>query len=397
MIAARACVIGVVLGTAGCTVADSVTLPDPFVSRDGTRITGAEQWPARRAEIIELFRENVFGRAPVGRPAGMRFETIGGEEPAFGGLATRRQVRIVYGKTGEGDAAIRLTVYLPAGRESSGCFLLILNRKERIISRAESEPTEFWPVEDIVRRGFATAAFHYEDVAADDPKKAFDGGVFAALGQAAGGEARTGDSWGTIAAWAWGASRAIDWLKSDAKLSHVPLAVIGHSRGGKTALWCGAQDERVDLTISNDSGCTGAAISRFKTGETVRQINERFPHWFAVNYRKFNDDIGALPVDQHLLLAAIAPRLVYVASAADDAWSDPKAEFHSCVEAGPVFRLLGRQGLSGDDAFPAAGEARDGGDIGYHLRPGGHDLLREDWSRYMDFAARHWVSLRRGR
>src|SRR5690606_18590422 len=170
---------------------------------------------------------------------------------------------------------------------------------------------------------------------------------------------RPGDAWGTVAAWSWGASRALDALVADERLRGVPLVVVGHSRGGKAALWCGAQDERVALTISNNSGCTGAALACGTTGETVRVINEKFPHWFAQNYHGYADREHALPVDQHALIALMAPRLVYVASASEDANVDPRAEFRACVEAGPVFALHGLAGVGRRrDARARRGAAR---------------------------------------
>lgn len=365
----------------------SPEVPDPLLMADGRRVVTVAAWESlRRPALLEAFRSEIYGRAAVGRPEGQRFEIVGAATPAFDGLAVRRRVRIAYAGPG-GEGGINLTCYYPAAATPKGCLLLIVNRSRRIIDEAETGPAEFWPVRDLVGRGYATAAFHYADVATDRKDGGLDSGVFKIFGP--GSEARPGDAWGAVAAWSWGASRALDWLETDGRLNGVSLVVVGHSRGGKAALWCGAQDGRVALTISNDSGCTGAALARTTTGETVRVINEKFPHWFAQNYHGYADREHALPVDQHELLGLIAPRRVYVASASDDANAGPRAEFRACVEAGPVFALHGLAGV-GDAAMPAPGEARHDGAIGYHLRAGGHDLTREDWRRFMDYADR-WL------
>lgn len=360
---------------------DQLTAPVPALGADARSL---DEWQSRRPGIVELFREHVYGRSPVGRPDSLRFEP-GELAPAFDGQARRRQVRISYRGADDAENGINLACYYPPeGEPIKGVFILIVNRSPRIVTEAETKPSEFWPVADIVARGYATAAFHYSDVAPDKKEDDLQNGVFALYGP----HPRADDAWGAIGAWAWGASRVVDYVETDPLLKGVPVAVAGHSRGGKTALWCGAQDERVVLTISNNSGTTGAAVARVSRGETITRINTVFPHWFALNYRRYNDRPEALPVDQHLLVAALAPRLAYVSSAVEDAHADPAAEFRACVEASPVYELHGHAGVK-PATFPAVGEARHEGRIGYHLRPGGHDLLREDWRRFMDFADRH--------
>lgn len=367
-----------------CSIA--AELPDPLALPDGRRIETAQQWEAgRRAEVLELFRDQVYGRNPVQRPKDLRFEPLEEETAVLDGTAVRRRVKIAYSGRG-GESGFKLTVYYPTNGAIKGCVVLIVNRSPRIIDRAEEDPAEFWPVRDLIARGYATAAFHNGEVAVDRKDDGFKSGVFGVFGPA--GKPRAGDEWGAIGAWAWGASRAIDYLETQPRLKGVAFAVAGHSRGGKTALWCGAQDARVALAISNDSGTTGAALARTSQCETVKKINATFPHWFAVNYHAYDDREAALPVDQHELIGLIAPRLAYVASAREDSIADPKAEFQSCVEAAPVYALYGLKGV-GAAPFPEVGESRHEGAIGYHVRAGGHDLKGEDWARFMDYADVH--------
>lgn len=382
-------IIGALLLSASSAFAatEAPEIPQALVAKDGTKVTTTEAWETvRRPELLELFRENIYGRNAVERPESLMFTSGEKELPAFDGKAVRKRVVISYKGPG-GERSINATLYLPAKAKPKACFILIVNRSRKIIDDAESAPAEFWPVADLISRGYATIAFHYSDVAPDSAKDDFKSGVFKLYDPEK--RPRAGDAWGAIAAWSWGASRVVDFLETEPRLKGVPIAVAGHSRGGKAALWCGAQDARVALSISNDSGTAGAALSRVSRGETVKKINTVFPHWFALNYHAFNDRQNELPVDQHELVALIAPRLVYIASASDDANADPAAEFQSGIEAAPVFALYKKTGIV-PATFPAVGEVRHDGAIGYHLRAGVHDLKRYDWERYMNFADKHF-------
>lgn len=366
--------------------AEELKLPDPLINEGGAKVASVEAWKTqRRGEILELFRKNIYGRMPLGKPETLRFSVYDGASNALGGAAKRKQVRISYSGAG-GTGAINLVLFTP--RKVIGpapCFLLICNRGSENIDPTRESKSEFWPAEEIVARGYAAAAFLNADVAPDQ-KDAWQKGAHKIFDPPSG---RQPDSWGTIAAWAWGASRVMDYLETDKDVDSTRVAVVGHSRGGKTALWAGAEDERFAMVVSNDSGSTGAAIARNKVGEHVRDINRGFPHWFCDNYKKFNDREQDLPVDQHMLLALIAPRSLYVASASEDTWADPKSEFLAAVHASPVYRLFGLKGVE-STRMPLPETPLHSGCIGHHIRTGQHNLTKYDWQRFMDFADLHW-------
>lgn len=384
-------------------------LPDPLVTRDGTRITSAAQWPARRAEILESFATSVYGRTPRERVP-VRVEVREADAVALSGRALRSQVTLRFG--GEpGGPFLDLLFYRPREARTPVPFFLGLNFDgnhtvsrdpgihlarcwidagpgvvdHRATEAARGASASRWPLEAILARGYGVATACYGDLDPDFDD-GFANGVHA-LFRRPGQKGRTPEEWGSIGAWAWGLSRALDHLETLDGVDAKRVAVIGHSRLGKTALWAAAQDERFWLVVSNDSGEGGAALARRMFGETVKDLNARFPHWFSEAFRRFDGDVPALPVDQHMLLALTAPRPLYVASATEDLWADPKGEFLAAAAAEPVYRLLGREGLG--VAEPPPPDTPVGKTIGYHLRTGKHDLTAWDWERYLDFADRH--------
>ena len=390
------------------------TLPNPLECADGTVVRDAEVWrEKRRPELLELFSREVYGRTPVGRPQGMHFEVVNVDRRALEGRATRKEVTIwlAPGRTGP---AIHLLIYQPdAGGGPPWPAFLGLNfygnhtvdhdpgialpdgwtssdapgtENHRATEAARGSDASKWQVEAAIARGYATATIYCGDLCPDRPDGLKEG-VNGWLNKA-GMSDRVPDAWGAIGIWAWGLSRALDYLETDAAIDARRVTVHGHSRLGKAALWAGAQDERFAAVISNESGCGGAALSKRIHGETVSRINTAFPHWFARNFRQYDDKEAALPVDQHELLALIAPRPLYVASAEEDDWAGPRREFLAVKAAEPVYRLLGRTGLGVEDVPVVnhpVGEA-----LRYHVRTGRHDLLAYDWSCYLDFADQ-WV------
>lgn len=384
------------------------TLPDALKAEDGTVIDSVELWESKgRPEILRLFEEHVYGTLPQGDVA-LRTKVRSMKTDALDGKAVRREVTVFFTDDDAGPR-MELLIYTPVGASGPVPAFLGYNFKgnhalendssihlseswmreneeqgfvkNKATEKSRGSEASRWPVARVIERGYGLVTLNYGDIDPDFDD-GFRNGIHALFERGEG--SRAGDAGGSISAWAWGLSRVLDVLERDQLIDAKRVAVIGHSRLGKTALWAGATDPRFAMVISNNSGCGGAALSRRQFGETVKVINTAFPHWFCLNHRQYNDKEASLPVDQHLLLALIAPRPVYVASAEEDRWADPRGEFLSLYHAGPVYELFGKTPLPSHE-MPRVNEPMMR-DVGYHIRTGKHDLTEYDWERYLEFA-----------
>ena len=326
--------------------------------------------PFDREGVLRAFADNVYGNCPIPTPE----SSIAIASSAGSGGTAEGVLNLRWSDAGR---AVRLGFAFPR-KEPTAVFLLI-SHNDKTPSEYLAGPDEFWPHRRIAERGYASVVYHAQDVDPDNYLR-YEEGVRSMYGGV-----RNDTDWGTVAAWAWGASRVLDALGQVPWIDPSRVAVIGHSRGGKTALWAAAQDVRFKMAVSNESGCSGATLSRGAQGETVAQIQKGFPAWFCRRYLRYADDEGELPVDQHELLALIAPRLSYVASASEDAWADPEVEHLALLAAGRF--ILGQGGEPMDPSLvvevdrPAATKT-----VAYHVRTGAHDLTEWDWDRFLDFA-----------
>lgn len=395
------------------TKVGSLPLPAVLLAADGTRISDAATWRTRRRpELLELFAREVYGRTPAGRPAAMHWETTSLDRTALAGRATRKEVTLHFTARPDGPK-LHLLIYQPnTGTAPYPAFLglnyfgnqsvtaepgialssawMRASPEFGIVQNRATEKTRGvhayrWDVATVIARGYATVTAYYGDLCPDHVNGLAES--VGALLHTGTTEQRAPDAWGALGVWAWGLSRALDCLAGDPDIDATRVAVHGHSRLGKAALWAGAQDERFALVISNDSGAGGAALSTRDFGETVAMLNKNFPFWFARNFRAYNDRESALPVDQHELLALVAPRPLYVASAAEDLHADPRGEFLAAHFAEPVYALFGKKGLG--VATPPPVDHPVGDTVAYHVRTGKHDILPYDWAQYLNFADRH--------
>ncbi len=383
-------------------------MPDPLVFLSGERVMSREQWfQKRRPELKALFQHYMYGYPP---PAPEKVEaTLEREDGrAFGGKATLREISLAFGPPD--TPRIHLLLVVPnelkrpapvfVGMNFSGNHTLVQDAQVRIPSgwaydhfpgvkdhrfteEGRGKLLYVWALEDSIDRGYAVATFYNGDV--DPDRSDVREGIqphFRKPGQKTGPH-----DWGTIAAWAWGMQRAVDYLVTNPDLDKKRIAVVGHSRLGKTALLAGAFDERIALVIPHQAGCGGTAPSRGKVGESVQRINTSFPHWFNGTFKEFNTQPERLPFDQNCLAALVAPRPLLFTNAVEDTWANPGGQFQVLKAADPVYRFLEAGGLEADK-MPEPGKLIDS-KLGYFIRPGKHSMGKEDWLVFWAFADKH--------
>lgn len=381
-------------------------LPELLATVDGKPITTVEAWERHRADLLGQFAREMYGRTPTD-PIVVRYEVLAENPNALNGKATGKQVKLVFGN-GEKKIEAYLLVYLPnhatgpvpvfvgynyKGNHSTSAdpdilyspnFKLVRNSDHPDWERGNQESR--WAFDDIIDRGYAVATMCYHDIFPDQPgmKDHSIVSLFPGYGTAA----EAPDEWQAIGAWAWGSSRIVDYLITEPRINADQIAIMGHSRQGKAALWAGAQDPRFNVVIANNSGEGGAALSRRKYGERLATVSGIQPSWFCPAFDQYHGREEERPIDQHQLIALMAPRAVYVASAVEDRWADPKGEYLSAYHASPVFKLYGLKGLPSAN-LPGLHEPLMH-QVGYHIRAGKHDVTRYDWLRYLDFADLHF-------
>jgi len=387
-------------------------LPDPLVRLDGARVQTKDEWiNTRRPELMRLFTHYMYGALPP-QPAKTAFNVVASYPDFLEGQATLKLVTLSFGDP-QGPQ-IDLMLVVPRSTQARVPVFLAMNfcgnhaltadgrvplsrgwlyascagcADGRATEAARGGQAQDWDLKQIVARGYALAAFCSSDV--DSDRADVSDGIYASLARQRGSEAAPKpQDRGTIAGWAWGYHRCVDYLVTDPALDPKRIAVVGHSRNGKTALLAAAFDERIALAIPHQAGCGGTAPSRGKVGESVKQINDRFPHWFNATFKEFNLEPERLPFDQNGLVALMAPRPVLLSNAAEDQWANPAGQFQVLRAAEPAYRLLGAGGLT-ETAMPEPGRLL-AGKLGFYIRPGKHSMTAGDWKVFLDFADAHW-------
>lgn len=377
---------------------DYSTLPDPLVMEDGTAVETEAQFEKRRAEILALFEEYVYGTMPKDGFDTM-FEVVEQGE-ALNGAAVRKQIKITV-STEKGSSDALMLLYVPntdqpspvvIGLNSSGNhaalddpkILMPYTLEEESEDREEERGSKEyrWNISDSISRGYAVATIYFEDFAPDNADT-YDSRVISLFDE---------EDFKAVGAWAFGLMRGVDYLVEDTDIDPEHIAVIGHSRLGKAAVWAGANDTRIGMVISNDSGNSGASLSRDNHGETVASINRLFPYWFCSNYAEYGNHEDELPVDQNLLLASIAPRHLYVASAEGDLWSDPQGAWNSLMSAQDAFALYGLETLPESETQPDIDTSLWSEAVGYHVRTGWHEMQEDDWAFYLEYMDTYFLN-----
>lgn len=344
-------------------------LPELLRFNNGNQVRNKEDWEKRKDEIKRILCEEEYGYFPK-EHVPISIKVLEEDVNSFcRGTAIFRKILLTL-NFNEEKVSFPVNISIPKQNKPSPTFLYI--------SFYESFTNKHLPVEEICDQGFAVISFYYKDVSSDDEN--YSDGLSKHFYK---NEKQR--NFGKILVWSWAAMHVMDYIQNLNEIDKQNIAIVGHSRLGKTALLTGAFDERFKYTISNNSGQSGAAISRKKCGEKIKNICERFPYWFCSNYAKYSDNEDILPFDQHYLLSLIAPRNLYVASSSLDKWADPNSEFLACVATTPVYELYNKKGLVCNDEYPNSNTKLLDGSIGYHMREGWHYLSRHDWNIFIEY------------
>ncbi|NIJ55677.1 glucuronyl esterase domain-containing protein [Dyadobacter arcticus] len=358
----------------------SYVLPDALKMVSGKKVRNQKTWETkRRPEILKLFEDNIYGQMPTAYDS-VRRMIVSDDGAAMGGKAILKQVLIEIFRN-QKSVKINLVLFVPSKAAApSPVFLLINNRGKDNTDPTRIKKSEFWPAEMLIDSGFAIATFHVDDLAPDN-KDTYMNGVLQLYPE----QLKMDNGMKAIGAWAWGANRVMDYFEKDKDLDAKKVIIVGHSRGGKASLWAAAQDQRFAACVTNCSGNSGAALARRQFGERISRINTSFPHWFNNNYKKFNDKENLLPVDQHMLIALVAPRPIYATNASKDLWADPKGTFLALKNAESTYALYG---LHPDlpASPPGINEPYIIPPIAYHIRDGEHNMTAYDWANFIRFA-----------
>jgi hypothetical protein len=374
-------------------------LPELLISAEGNTISSADDWiNVRRPQILSLFGNLVYGQVPHPENPVITDITMQGVNKDFmEGKGTRKEILISFSNE-KGTAEMTILVFVPnKASKPVPAFMFLTNDHPKSV-KVEVDPNfpnrlrNGWPIGEILDRGYAFISVYQNDLIGltevDYSRGIQELRGIQSLFFKDGQSFPKANEWGVLAIWGWGAMRALDYLETDEDVDHKKVALMGHSKNGKATLWAAAQDERFAMAISAQSGCAGAALFRRRYGETLAKMVTRIPYWLCLNAWKFVNMEDDLPVDQHMLLALIAPRPVYVASGIEDTWADPRGEYLSAYHASKVYRLLGKSGLTSEDS-PPIGEAIIESNVGYHIRAGGHSVEMYDWQRFLEFADYH--------
>ena len=372
--------------------AGAYTLPDPLKMSDGSAVRDAKAWAKRRAELVRLYETQIYGRTPANTPK-VAWQIAETDPKARDGASIRKRV---VGTVGSSAQTINVTLHTPAAAAKPVPVILLINfgggppAPAGTVARGPGVPQDPPVAAEILARGWGYATVGYADIQPDRANTAGEAVMALTSGTSAGAAAAPApDSWGTIAVWAWGVSRIVDYLETDRAVDAKRIALFGHSRLGKTVLWASAKDERIAAVFSSCSGEMGAALARRDWGETVDDMAQNFPWQFAPAMQQWAGRWNEMPVDAHTLIALSAPRPVFVTGGTADQWADPVGMFKAMVAAGPVYRLLGRKDL-GTTELPPLDTALTQGDLGWHYHTGGHTATPADWKGFLEFVGRYF-------